>query len=172
MAKQSTSTPMREFFVANQSAFKKWLRDNGSEIRAPTNAYEVLRFTTPTEMGLIHRGRGKNITSINSPAYTALKAFQEGGSWRAAPASERNTRRWQVIQSLIARDGAACIFCARDLQYEEMTVEHFVPLTSQGPDNLANMMIACEPCNKAVGSLSAAQKIKFLLERRALGVAA
>ncbi len=167
MTSRTSSTPMREFFVANEGKFKKWLRDNGSEIRAPTNAYEVLRFTTPTEMGLIHRGKGRNITSINSPAYTALKAFQEGGYWRAAPANARNTRRWQVAQSLIARDGACCIFCARPLQYEEITIEHFVPLTQQGPDNLSNMFIACEPHNKQVGSLSAAQKIAFLLKCRA-----
>jgi hypothetical protein len=156
----------REFYRANEKKFKTWLRENGSEIMAPSNAYEVLRFTTPTQIGLIHKNQKQMISSINPAAYEALGAFAEKRPWRAVPATDRNTRRYQVIHALIRRDGPRCIYCDRDLQIDEMTVEHFVALTQQGPDNLANMMIACEEHNKQAGCLSAPQKIKMILRCR------
>ena len=42
-----------------------------------------------------------------------------------------------------------------------MTVEHLVPLTQGGPDNINNMVLACANCNDAVGNLPLPEKLKL-----------
>lgn len=46
--------------------------------------------------------------------------------------------------------GGHCAYCGCDLAYEDMQVDHIVPIngwSKQGPDTLDNMLPACRRCN-------------------------
>jgi 5-methylcytosine-specific restriction endonuclease McrA len=59
------------------------------------------------------------------------------------------------IRTLVRRDGSACFSCGRDLLPREMTIDHKIPLSRGGSDSIENMEIACEPCNREKGCMTA-----------------
>ena len=43
-----------------------------------------------------------------------------------------------------------CAYCGREIRYEDMQVDHFIPQrgwSEQGSDDLENLMPACRSCN-------------------------
>ena len=53
-----------------------------------------------------------------------------------------------MLDDLILRDGAACVWCGREPWRADLTAEHLLPRARRGrttPDNLA---VACRACNK------------------------
>ena len=57
--------------------------------------------------------------------------------------------RWRVY----TRDAGACQICGRQLQFEEMTIDHIIPLEAGGKNELANYQCACRTCNRMKGTM-------------------
>lgn len=45
-----------------------------------------------------------------------------------------------------------CVWCKRPLTFESMTLEHLVPKSKGGTDNLDNLAPACRKCNSSRGN--------------------
>ncbi len=144
--------------------FMLFLRDRGSEILAPTNEFEVLRFTTPNGIGLVFCSKKQAISSMNEAARLAVAAFRNGASWRAGEATRRR-HMTKKRSALIARDGDCCIYCEHVFSNDEeiQIIEHVVPVTAGGPNHLSNLVLACEDCDAKVGTMSAAEKIRYAI---------
>jgi len=68
-------------------------------------------------------------------------------SAREAPNAARMR---QIKASLISRDGSACFYCRTPFaDAGEATVDHLVPQTFLPGWRLANLVLACPPCNAA-----------------------
>jgi CRISPR/Cas system Type II protein with McrA/HNH and RuvC-like nuclease domain len=67
-----------------------------------------------------------------------------------------NTKKWnQKKHRLAERDGGAhCFYCGIREKIYRLTIDHLVPRSRGGTHALANLVLACEPCNKAKGSQS------------------
>ena len=52
--------------------------------------------------------------------------------------------RWRVY----TRDAGACQICGRQLQFEEMTIDHIIPLASGGTNQISNFQCLCNFCNQ------------------------
>lgn len=68
---------------------------------------------------------------------------------------ERRRRRWQDRRSRIAplvfsRDGGVCALCGQPAV--NATVDHIVPLSRGGSDDLDNLQTACSSCNSRKGA--------------------
>ncbi len=47
-----------------------------------------------------------------------------------------------------------CVYCGNQYRYDELQVEHMVPKTLGGPDNIRNCQLACRSCNQAKGTMT------------------
>ena len=56
------------------------------------------------------------------------------------------------VETLIERDGAACVWCGRELWRRDLTREHVVPRSRGGHMTAENAVLACRTCNKRRGS--------------------
>jgi 5-methylcytosine-specific restriction endonuclease McrA len=56
------------------------------------------------------------------------------------------------VDELVERDGAACVWCGRELWRRDLTREHVVPRSRGGHMTAENAVVACRPCNKRRGS--------------------
>lgn len=65
---------------------------------------------------------------------------------KMASADKRRRKR-----KLIAIFGSVCYLCRRDLLDAEITLDHVVPTSKGGRNNLDNLRIACSDCNNAKG---------------------
>lgn len=59
------------------------------------------------------------------------------------------------------RYNGRCAYCGEEMLYTEMQVDHLVPLSSYGTDDLNNLMPACRRCNhyKRANSLEGWRKM-------------
>src|SRR4051812_31374304 len=83
------------------------------------------------------------------------------------------------VEELIERDGAACVWCGRELWRRDLTREHLVPRSRGGHLTAENAVLACRGCNKRRGSRPVDAYVRELLRegadvdlgtlRRALG---
>lgn len=55
-----------------------------------------------------------------------------------------------------------CKYCQERLSARSATADHVKPRSKQGSDRRENIVAACEPCNKAKGSMSVGEFQKLL----------
>lgn len=56
------------------------------------------------------------------------------------------------LADLIERDGSTCYLCGKNLDREEMQIDHVIPLSRGGSHTLKNTRIACRFCNNRKGN--------------------
>lgn len=79
----------------------------------------------------------------------AAKAARRERAKTAGP-RERH-REWpRIRKEVLARDGAICHYCGVTRRW--MQVDHVVPRTKGGTDDLANLVVACRRCNSSKGN--------------------
>jgi 5-methylcytosine-specific restriction endonuclease McrA len=68
---------------------------------------------------------------------------------RGAPTDTLQLNRRQRMAIVLARDGAACVWCGRPLEVGLVaaTTEHLVPRIKGGPSWIENELAACRRCN-------------------------
>jgi 5-methylcytosine-specific restriction endonuclease McrA len=72
-------------------------------------------------------------------------------SARPAPNSARKRK---IKARLIERDGFACFYCGTGFATAtDATVDHLVPQSQVPGWRLANLVLACQPCNQAKADL-------------------
>lgn len=141
-------------------ALGPWLAARGAEVLTTTNPWEVARFRAGGEVSIIYEGATGAVSCVGPHAQEALTAFQKGASWTAPAQTRRKAVKKPVlIRTLIERDGDACFFCGLALG-DDISVEHLVPRVHGGPNHISNYVLAHAACNRLVGHLSAAEKVR------------
>jgi hypothetical protein len=174
----SRSVPIRRAQFDVQS-FAAWLASEGAEIGIPTNAYEVIRYKA------YWRGTTKAATHIVYTKENGLLTWTGGslGHYRAmldgtpidnlltatrkkvAPVktvSKSENKRVKIAQ----RDGNDCWFCGRGMG-SDRTLEHLVPKSKGGPNNLDNYVLAHRECNNLAADMPLVEKIELRAKLRA-----
>ena len=58
---------------------------------------------------------------------------------------------WGEVVALLVRQ-TSCCFCGIPLLMEDKTIEHLVPKSVGGSEEIENLAVACQPCNNKKGS--------------------
>ena len=157
-------------FKAKWPKFKKWLQAHGSEILHPTNAYEAARFLTTEGIGVIYMNKSQYLTKWVGGASEAWEAWENNKPYQSKPKIRKKSKgaakRKILVASIAERDGWACMYCGKILDFDTATIEHIVPIVRSGFDGIANMTLACAECNLAVGHMSAREKVEYALKHR------
>lgn len=165
-----------ERFQKRWANFKKFLEDRGSEVLEPTNPYELARFTTPEGVGVVYTNSARQIVRSHwqNGSWEAWEAFQSTLVWRVSdPVGRMNsTRRGELVERLIKRDGASCFYCeALESDQVQLTHDHVCPRAAGGPNHISNAVLACEACNTFLAAKPAKEKFDYAIERRRLNAA-
>jgi hypothetical protein len=141
--------------------FKEWLEDQGCEILPPTNEYEVIRFKG-LETGVLYAsGKASGIYF-----WKAYSAYKHNKPWIDKPPSTKRKKSYlKEKKYLLKRDGHGCFYCGLPLG-DDMTVEHLISLTQQGPNKLFNMVLAHEECNQKAKNKSLKDKVALAVKLR------
>lgn len=150
----------------------------------PTN-HRFIRLDTlqPVTPSRLWWGADSKAVKVRRSALTLLESsgrvpFMEvSANWavRVVPESPLDQRAARLAY-LIARDGAVCFYCTRELDPRTegtkpngCTIEHVVALSAGGPDHASNLALSCPSCNAAAGHLSAVEKFRYALKMRGKG---
>lgn len=134
--------------------FVTFLRESGAEILDPTNPYEIVRFRTLNGVSVMYKGRRGY--SFTGEASEAFEKFEGKSIWRIRSNSQK--LKDKTMADLLCRDGSSCFFCAGT---NDLTIEHLLPISDGGNNNMKNLCLACSKCNQAVGNMSIIEKILY-----------
>lgn len=152
--------------------FRDFLVNNHAILFPPLNLNEIYRVST--RIGSIVGQKDKKGKPFHHPR--ALKLIDIYEKKLSPPSlSPIVTRRAPynssalTIATLITRDGPNCFYCGREVRHPAIqapdlppaTCDHFIPRAKGGPNNIHNYVLACESCNRKVGSVSIVEKVKF-----------
>ncbi len=56
---------------------------------------------------------------------------------------KRNGKRY-----IYMRDDGACYFCGKKLLFKQISLDHYLPKSKSGPNDLFNLVCSCRRCNK------------------------
>ena len=143
--------------MSDFTKFRAALVAAGSEMLAPTNPYELLRFRSSYGVGIVYRTkRGRETWNTEAKQARAHIADSKGS---LAPVVVQGRRKDAgTVNALLIRDGAQCFFCRQPLG-DDVTVEHLVAIAHGGPNHVSNLFLAHGECNRRAGHLSAPEKI-------------
>ncbi len=169
MAEQATPAPKKARRAshtlrqpASVKAFQAWLSENGAEVLASTNPYEVVRFRGEAGVSIVYRNDGTRPHKMVGQAADAWAAFCQGRTMRFNPSVPIRAKADPVVRTLLERDGNACFYCTSVFtDITPPTREHLLSRTHGGPDHIANQALACGPCNRLAGHLSLVEKVKL-----------
>jgi hypothetical protein len=68
--------------------------------------------------------------------------------------------------AIITRDGWCCAYCGDFLTMDTATIDHVIPTSRGGPDELVNTVLSCLPCNAQKSDMGAALFNHYLAVRR------
>ncbi|WP_405084495.1 HNH endonuclease [Microbispora sp. NBC_01389] len=82
---------------------------------------------------------------------TPAPRLGQAGGGHNRPTAER---RRQIRRSLAKRDGARCFYCGTPFaDVAEATLDHLIPQVQIPGWKLANLVLACYPCNRAKAAM-------------------
>ena len=64
----------------------------------------------------------------------------------------------KIKYRILEKTGGVCAVCGKTLEYEKVTIEHFIPKYHGGTDDERNLLPLCKNCNKRKGSRLVAAK--------------
>lgn len=67
-------------------------------------------------------------------------------------------------KQLLLRDGLVCYLCGGGFDSSELRIEHKLPRSRGGKDNLENLGLACSPCDGEKGDMTV-EEYRAYLER-------
>ncbi len=139
--------------AAERNALIEWLAGRGSP--APAHEREWLRVRLSTGIGVVLRAKGEAV--VLSHACIREIAAADVEPTQSASASKRLSR----VRRLIERDGQGCFYCGEALTEDAATLEHLVARCLGGPNILANLVLACQPCNAKAADRTVIEKIRL-----------
>jgi 5-methylcytosine-specific restriction endonuclease McrA len=89
----------------------------------------------------------KGVTPENAVKMCFEQPKSQGDSHRRG----KNTRKKRA--ALIRKGVTTCYWCDAPLTLDTSTIEHIIPLSTNGLDNANNRTLACQPCNKKRGNV-------------------
>jgi 5-methylcytosine-specific restriction enzyme A len=82
-----------------------------------------------------------------------MKAEEDVSRERVANNASRRRQLTRAVQnSVFKRDGFTCRSCRAEPLIENLHIDHIVPLSAGGSDDLSNLQVLCRDCNLSKGS--------------------
>jgi len=140
----------------------------GGEIKDPTNDFEICRFVIQGQTGVIYKGK-RGISFSNALAKKVYFNF-ENNNFSYLGQKKKRSKYKTIKDEIIRRDGLVCFYTLEKIKKEDASVEHLIPISKGGTNNIDNMVICEKKINMKLGNESLLNKLKFreknLLKRK------
>jgi 5-methylcytosine-specific restriction enzyme A len=100
---------------------------------------------------LIHQANSEKADKFKKP-----KVKKSVTKSRTKPKQDSSKRSRYIAASVrvsvLHKDGYKCVFCNRSSQQVQLEVDHIVPFSKNGSNDLSNLQTLCTDCNRGKGA--------------------
>ena len=64
----------------------------------------------------------------------------------------RENISYELRQAVFERDNYTCQYCGRSYEEADLEIEHIIPISKGGNNDIRNLATACRACNRAKGT--------------------
>lgn len=127
-----------------------------------TNSYEVARFVVNDEICVIYEGK-KGLSGNNKTSNKIIEAFLNKKLINIQD-YKRKSLKDKFYDQLVSRDGNKCFYTGIEMTREQATIEHLIPLSKGGKNNLDNLVLCLKEENNKLANLPLVEKIKYKID--------
>lgn len=139
--------------------FIDYLELMGCEIIPSDNCRESVKFKAGKETCIIYEDHRGKISFNSKYATDIFNAFINNRKFKKNSPSRNNRRR--LREAVLKRDGNKCFYTGVEMSPEEMTLEHLVPISKGGSNNLHNLVLCSKQSNARMADKMLIEKIKY-----------
>lgn len=151
--------------------FGDYLNLIGAEKKPLTNDYERYRFIANEIVCVIYEGK-RGLSFSTETAKKVYEAFCEGRRINVT-GTKRKSFELSTKQVLFKRDGIKCFYTRIDLTEATASIEHLIPLSKGGKNNIDNLVLCTHESNQLMADKPLIEKLKYreeILLNEILGV--
>jgi hypothetical protein len=104
---------------------------------------------------ILYRGGTNRVTGLESSVVTSSIIVVNGEpvmkKWNRAPVLTND--------SLFQRDQHTCAYCAGKFKSQDLTRDHYIPVSKKGEDIWMNVLTACRACNSLKSNMMPGQEL-------------
>lgn len=141
------------------SSINNYLDALGVNHLETTNSYEVARFVVSDEICVIYKGK-KGLSGNNKTANKIVEAFLNRKLINIQECKRKSLKE-KFYEQLIKRDGDKCFYTGIEMTKENASIEHLIPISRGGKNNLDNLVLCLKEENLKMANLSLVEKIKY-----------
>nr|WP_211173190.1 HNH endonuclease [Brasilonema bromeliae] len=101
---------------------------------------------------MIHQANSEKADKSKKPKVKKSAAIKS----RVQPKQDSSKRSRHIPASVrvsvLHKDSYKCVFCGRSSQQVQLEVDHIVPFSQGGSNNLNNLQTLCTDCNRGKGA--------------------
>lgn len=140
---------------------KDYLDEIGANlVDTSNNSYEIARFVYENEICVIYEGK-KGLSGNNAIANKVIAGFQEKRLVNIQEEKRKPNLKSKFYKKLLERDGNLCFYSGKDLTEENSSIEHLIPLSKGGKNNLDNLVLCLKEENQKMANSTLISKIKY-----------
>jgi 5-methylcytosine-specific restriction endonuclease McrA len=133
-----------------------------NQIQTSNNAYEVARFLVNDDICVIYSGK-KGYSGNNPSAVKIINSFLNKKLINIQD-EKRLTLKQKFYNKLLERDGNSCFYTGSTLTLENSSIEHLIPLSKGGKNNMDNLVLCLKEENEKMANLPLIDKVKYKIE--------
>lgn len=154
--KKNTMTSITKKF----KNFDKYLDEIGVDRIEVKGEWELARFIANRIVCVVYFNKHKEFSFSNETAKKVYDAYCENRIINIQD-TKRKSLKQKFRQKLLNRDGNICFYSFKEMKEEEITIEHLIPLSKGGKNNIDNLVLCKEEENFKMANKSLIEKIKY-----------
>ena len=131
-------------------------------IENSNNPYEVVRFIANDQTCVIYEGK-RGYTGNNPLANKVIENYYAKKLINIQD-DKREPLKKKFYKQLLERDGNLCFYTSKELTDENSSIEHLIPLSKGGKNNLDNLVLCLKEENNKMANLPLVEKIKYKIK--------
>jgi len=152
--------------MINDKNLNTYLIEIDCELLETTNPWEVVRFSADGIICVIYQNSKGAFKYSSDLSRKIHDSYFDGKKINVKHSTQRKRTYKDFKSRLIKRDGLNCFYSNLLMTNKMATVEHLIPLSRGGTNNIDNMVLCLEEQNQKVGNMSLMKKIKYRDELR------
>ena len=125
------------------------------------NSYEVARFVVNDEICVIYQDKKGAFSGNNAIANKVITSFHEKKLINIQEEKRKPNLKSKFYKKLLERDGNLCFYSCKELTEENSSIEHLIPLSKGGKNNLDNLVLCLKEENQKMANSTLISKIKY-----------